>query len=94
MLWAAEGHFPSVFGLHDPEGEEEERRLFYVAVTRAKDELYLVHPSIERRRDGRAVLIRPSRFLADLAAPHPYERWMLEEGGPAELPPHKGEGNE
>ena len=81
ILWAADGHFPSTMGLKDPEGEEEERRLFYVAATRAKDELYLVFPQIETRRDGRVILLRPSRFLEDLSRPSPYERWQLEEEG-------------
>jgi DNA helicase-2/ATP-dependent DNA helicase PcrA len=79
VLWAAENHFPSVMGLKDDEGEEEERRLFYVAITRAKDELYLVYPGLEIRRDGRTNLLRASRFLQELERPHPYEVWQLEE---------------
>ena len=46
-------------------GEEEERRLFYVAITRAKQELYLVYPVLERDvPPGRAH--EPSRFLREL----------------------------
>lgn len=41
-------------------GEEEERRLFYVAVTRAKQELYLVFPVMARDRAGMDVLMEPS----------------------------------
>jgi DNA helicase-2/ATP-dependent DNA helicase PcrA len=48
------------------EGLEEERRLFYVTVTRAKDELYLSYPVMNfQARDGN-VLQRPSRFITEL----------------------------
>ena len=39
LIWLSDGRFPSARSLRDPEGEEEERRLFYVALTRARDEL-------------------------------------------------------
>jgi len=45
---------------------EEERRLFYVAVTRARDELYLCFPMVNAR-GGPAMLLQPSRFLAELS---------------------------
>src|ERR1019366_2923655 len=45
------------------EGLEEERRLFYVAATRAKDELLLVHPLAAFDRYGIVVVTEPSRFL-------------------------------
>jgi uncharacterized protein (TIGR00375 family) len=44
---------------------EEERRLFYVGLTRAKDFLYLSHAD-ERGLYGRSLRLKPSRFLADL----------------------------
>lgn len=44
VIMLCDGLFPSSRSMDSPEGEEEERRLFYVAVTRAKDELYLSHP--------------------------------------------------
>jgi len=47
-------------------GEEEERRLFYVATTRAKNELYLLHPSHFFSK-GEMKTVDPSRFLAELA---------------------------
>src|SRR5690606_9194163 len=49
-VWLADGMFPNSRVIDEDEenqdGLEEERRLFYVAVTRAKDELYLVYPLI------------------------------------------------
>jgi hypothetical protein len=46
VIWMADGKFPSVRSLETDESVEEERRLFYVAVTRAKDELYLTYPQL------------------------------------------------
>jgi DNA helicase-2/ATP-dependent DNA helicase PcrA len=58
-------------------GEEEERRLFYVAVTRAKQELYLVHPVMSRDRGGLDVLMEPSRFIRELPG-EPFETWVID----------------
>ncbi len=67
-VWLADGMFPHKRAI-DEGGDtalEEERRLFYVTVTRAKDELYLTYPVINHQaRDG-DILMRPSRFLTDL----------------------------
>ncbi|HYO75086.1 MAG TPA: ATP-dependent helicase, partial [Thermoanaerobaculia bacterium] len=57
-------------------GEEEERRLFYVAVTRAKQELYLVFPVMSRDRSGMDVLMEPSRFVRELPG-ESYEKWVI-----------------
>jgi len=57
-------------------GEEEERRLFYVAVTRAKQELYLVFPVMARDRGGLDVLMEPSRFVRELPG-DAYEKWVI-----------------
>jgi DNA helicase-2/ATP-dependent DNA helicase PcrA len=46
--------------------EEEERRLFYVAVTRARDRLFLVRPEIARDRYRVDTILDPSRFLSEL----------------------------
>ncbi len=62
VLWLAEGRFPTMRA----EDLEEERRLFYVAVTRARDHLDLVHPSVARDRYRVDVLLEPSRFLLEL----------------------------
>jgi superfamily I DNA/RNA helicase len=57
-------------------GEEEERRLFYVAVTRAMQELYLVFPVMARDRGGMDILMEPSRFVRELPDDS-YEKWVI-----------------
>jgi DNA helicase-2/ATP-dependent DNA helicase PcrA len=57
-------------------GEEEERRLFYVAVTRAKQELYLTFPVMARDRGGLDILMEPSRFIRELPGDS-YEKWVI-----------------
>lgn len=67
VLWAAEGMFPSGRALTDgDQGDEEERRLFYVAVTRAKDELFFGVPDRRRTADGHDYPVLPSRFLREI----------------------------
>ena len=66
VIMLCEGLFPSGRSLDSIEGEEEERRLFYVAVTRAKDELYLCHPLLRFAQGGGNALQQPSRFLGEL----------------------------
>jgi len=62
VVWLAEGRFPSIRA----DDEEEERRLFYVAATRAKERLYLLCPEMARDRYRVDVLVEPSRFLEEL----------------------------
>ncbi len=64
--WLADGRFPTDLAINTPEEEEEERRVFHVAVTRAKDELYLVVPQLYRNRSRGVVMMKPSRFLTEL----------------------------
>ena len=59
-----DGLFPRDHG-EDLESLEEERRLFYVAVTRARKELYFTTAG-QRRVHGRLVDMRPSRFLQEI----------------------------
>jgi DNA helicase-2/ATP-dependent DNA helicase PcrA len=67
VLWLTDNMFPSPRTVcESPAGEAEERRLFYVAVTRAKDELYLCVPEIRRRRDGGTIPCPPSRFVREI----------------------------
>ena len=65
IIWAVEGRFPSLYNKEDDELEEE-RRLMYVAATRAKENLFISYPiNIFDRATG-MVLSRPSRFLEDI----------------------------
>src|SRR5512142_967627 len=83
LVWLADGRFPSAQALKDMAGEEEERRLFYVACTRARDELYLVHPIVAAPRDRERIVLKASRFLEELPAePELYERWQLDDPAP------------
>ncbi len=82
LVWLAEGRFPSARA----EDVEEERRLFYVACTRAKDELYLCYPMVARDRYRVDVITEPSRFVSELPEAA-YQRWLVQESeAPAELP--------
>ena len=64
--WVCEGIFPSGRALAEQEGDGEERRLFYVAVTRAKDRLHLLQPRWRKTPDGGFFECQPSRFLREL----------------------------
>jgi DNA helicase-2/ATP-dependent DNA helicase PcrA len=82
LIWAADGKFPSPRSLRDTDGEEEERRLWYVALTRAQDQLYLSYPLMVTDYSSRqTILQRPSRFVTEVP-PALYEIWSLEEESP------------
>lgn len=66
ILWLTDGMFPPSRTLNEGARDAEERRLFYVAITRAKDELYLYVPSTRRMRDGSMAYYSPSRFLEEI----------------------------
>ena len=63
VLWLVDGKFPSTYSMHSDDELEEERRLLYVAVTRAKRNLYLAYPINMYDRATGMVLAKPSRFL-------------------------------
>jgi DNA helicase-2/ATP-dependent DNA helicase PcrA len=67
-IMLCDGLFPSSRSMESAEGEEEERRLFYVAITRAKNELYLCYPLIRASfsKSGGDGMQQPSRFLAEI----------------------------
>ncbi len=67
ILWVNEGMFPSPRSLTEgDESDAEERRLFYVAVTRAKDELVICAPEVRRAREGGFIQCPPSRFIEEI----------------------------
>lgn len=82
VIMLCDGLFPSSRSIDSAEGEEEERRLFYVAVTRAKDELYLSHPLMRFMQGGGDVMQQPSRFLAEIPV-ELREEWNLRPHAPA-----------
>jgi DNA helicase-2/ATP-dependent DNA helicase PcrA len=75
IIWCAEGRFPNPKAVE--EGSlEEERRLFYVAATRAMDELYLCYPLLSFDKQVGHIILKPSRFIAELSSRH-YEEWQI-----------------
>lgn len=66
VIMLCDGLFPSARSLETEAGEEEERRLFYVAVTRAQEELYLTHPQIRSSGNFGETWQKPSRFLGEI----------------------------
>lgn len=67
LIWLVDGQFPNgrILEADDEASFEEERRLFYVALTRAKDELYLTYPMLNPKSYTGDILCTPSRFLED-----------------------------
>lgn len=70
VIGLCDGMFPLARSLDNLEGEEEERRLFYVAVTRAKDELYLSYPLFRAMGGDAGGFQRASRFLVEVPKAH------------------------
>src|SRR5438067_1499172 len=66
VIMMCDGTFPGARSLDSEAAIEEERRLFYVAVTRAKDELYLTYPLLRLNAGYGEMLQRPSRFLSEV----------------------------
>jgi DNA helicase-2/ATP-dependent DNA helicase PcrA len=75
LIWLVDGQFPNsrILDADDEAAFEEERRLFYVALTRAKDDLYLSYPMMNPKSYTGDILCRPSRFLDD------FPRGLVEE---------------
>ena len=67
LIWLVNGQFPNgrILEADDQDMLEEERRLFYVALTRAKDDLYLTYPMMNPKSYTGDVFCRPSQFLED-----------------------------
>ncbi len=77
VIWALDGKFPSMYATDDPEALEEERRLMYVACTRAKDNLYLTYPMNVYDRESGRIFTKPSRYI-EVVQPDYFEKWNLD----------------
>ena len=77
VISLAEGRFPSSYAVGREEDVEEERRLFYVAVTRAKENLFLTYPATFYVPGEGRVFSKPSRFLEEVR--EKIEEWRPEE---------------
>ncbi|MBK7230264.1 MAG: ATP-dependent helicase [Ignavibacteriales bacterium] len=78
IIHAVEGYFPSARSIESLETLEEERRLMYVASTRAKNNLFITYPMNLYDREAGITLSKPSRFISDIT-PDLAEGWLLEE---------------
>ena len=77
VIGLCEGQFPHPKAMAEQSDMEEERRLFYVAATRAKKYLYLIHPITRYDYQSGTVVARRSRFLEELL-PSDYEVWEVD----------------
>jgi DNA helicase-2/ATP-dependent DNA helicase PcrA len=80
VIMLCEGAFPSARSIEALDGEEEERRLLYVAVTRARSQLYLTYPLLRVTAGSDELLQKPSRFLAEIPRDL-VEEWNLKMPG-------------
>jgi len=76
VIWLVDGRFPSAYSFAEDDELEEERRLLYVAITRAKQELFLTYPINVYDKMTGSVLSKPSRFLDDIPSSF-METWNL-----------------
>jgi len=77
IIYCLEGRFPSHRSAESDEEMDEERRLMYVACTRAKENLHITYPMNVYDRESGLILSKPSRFLKGLGK-HT-EKWILDE---------------
>lgn len=77
VMHAASGHFPHAKSLGSRSEFEEERRLFYVATTRAERELYLTYPITTYSHSEGLIFSQPSEFIQELN-PKRYDQWNIE----------------
>jgi len=63
IIWTLDGFFPTFHSANNLESMEEERRLMYVAATRAKEVLYFIYPINIYERETGTVLSKVSRFI-------------------------------
>lgn len=78
VLYALDGRFPNTRAALSDDAMEEERRLMYVACTRAKENLFITYPINIYDRESGLVLSKPSRFIEGMAD-NLLETWVVDE---------------
>ena len=78
VLYALDGRFPTSRAAEDDDEMEEERRLMYVACTRAKENLFITYPVNIYDRESGMVLSKPSRFIEGIEEKL-LEPWVVDE---------------
>jgi DNA helicase-2/ATP-dependent DNA helicase PcrA len=81
LIWLADGMFPGARSIENPSALEEERRLFYVGVTRCMDELYLTYPEMRLGAGYDQTFHSPSRFLREIPEAL-LESWDIQQAPP------------
>jgi DNA helicase-2/ATP-dependent DNA helicase PcrA len=90
LIRALEGTLPSRYALRESGGIDEELRLFYVAITRAEENLYISYPTVQYQRSGN-YFASPSRFVEDIPD-DVLEPVQLVEASDAASPPSLSDG--
>jgi DNA helicase-2/ATP-dependent DNA helicase PcrA len=78
IISLVDGQFPNMKAVESTTGMEEERRLFYVATTRAMDQLYLTYPIFSTHTGN---INQPSQFIKELPE-NVYEQWQIKNDFP------------
>ncbi len=78
VIYMVDGRFPSARSMKNDEDMEEERRLFYVATTRAKNQLYLTYVLFSESYYQGPYFHKPSVFLKELDSKH-YDLWQVDD---------------
>lgn len=78
IIHCVEGYFPSSRSAESVEQLEEERRLMYVASTRAKNNLFVTYPMNLYDREAGMTLSKPSRFISEMSSDLA-QGWLLDD---------------
>jgi DNA helicase-2/ATP-dependent DNA helicase PcrA len=78
VLYALDGRFPNTRAAASEEAMEEERRLMYVACTRAKENLFITYPINIYDRESGMLLSKPSRFIEGMPE-QLLDTWVVDE---------------
>ena len=78
IIHAIDGYFPSARSAEKLDTLEEERRLMYVASTRAKQNLFVTYPMNMYDREAGTTFSKPSRFISEISSDKA-EGWLVED---------------